>query len=787
MINRNLRVLEYNKIMSKVEELASSNLAKEIIRDIRPLNDVDEIKNMQEITSEIVSLIIAKGNFPFGPLYDLKSEIKLAEIGSILSPRQLLQCSDSLRTVRNVHSFINNAEDVKEKYPKLLNLATNITPLKKIEDEINNAIINENQISDNASSMLRKIRRSIENKQESIRNKLNSYLSSTSMQKYLQDSIITIRNNRFVIPVKSEHKGMVKGIIHDQSTSGATNYIEPMAVVELNNELNNLRIDEEKEIERILKVLTGYIGEKASVIRLNFEILTEIDVVLAKGKYSLEIDGIEPKITQEKYLKIKSGKHPLIGKKEVVPIDMEIGNGYESLVITGPNTGGKTVALKTVGLLCLMFQSGLHVPAKYGTTMPVFDYIFADIGDEQSIEQSLSTFSSHMTNIVEILKKATTKSLVLLDELGAGTDPIEGAALAMAILKKLHSKEIITISTTHYSELKHYALSTEGIKNACVEFDIKTLRPTYRLIIGMPGKSNAFEISRKLGLDDNIIEKAKGFLESTNIEFEDILEKIKINLTETENDKKEIVLIKNEVQKLKEKLSEKNEKLEESRNKVLRGAREEAKRILTVAKKESDEIIKELRSIDLTSREDNKKIEQLKNKLKENIKETSENILKKNIDNKEIPKDLNVGDVVKILSLDNIGDVISKPDKEGNFTAQVGIMKIKVNIKDVVLDKSEKKEDHIIAKSYTLNKKMDINSQIDLRGMDLEEAKLNVDKYLDDAFMAGLNSVQIIHGKGTMVLRKGMQEYLKKHKHVKSQRDGTYREGGIGVTVVEMK
>ncbi len=504
---------------------------------------------------------------------------------------------------------------------------------------------------------------------------------------------------------------------------------------------------------------------------------------MAKGKYSLKINGIEP-LPAEKELVIKQGRHPLLEVKTVIPLDIKIGGTYNSLIITGPNTGGKTVTLKTVGLFCLMYQSGLHVPAKYGTRLPIYDYIYADIGDEQSIEQSLSTFSSHMTNLVNILDKAGSESLVLLDELGAGTDPVEGAALAMSILQQLYQKRVMTLATTHYSELKHYALSKEGFQNASVEFDVNTLKPTYRLLIGVPGKSNAFEISRILGLNDAIIEKARGYLDTTNIEFEEILEKINFNLSEAERDRNEAIQLRLEAEKIKTKLDTRQEKLDESRNKVLRAAKEEAKKILADTKKQSEELIKELRGMKSANKETNKRIEEMRGEIREGMKSASEVAkLEKRYDH---PKSVKTGDTVKILNLDASGDVLTDSDKDGNFYVQAGIMKVKVNVKDVIVDQSRRKQEEKIIRSYTQSKKMDISSEVDLRGMNLEEAMMATDKYLDDAFMAGLKQVQIIHGKGTGVLRKGMQEYLKRHKHVTSQRDGTYREGGIGVTVVEL-
>ena len=537
MNEKALRVLEYNKVLEMLVLKATSSLGKELCQNLKPSSDYDEVIAWQKETSEAANMMIQIGTPPIGPIFDLSTAVKLATIGGCLSPKQLLEVADSLRTARTVKKYLSSNGGAREKYPVLFALADRIHTHVELEKHIELCILTETEISDHASPDLRRIRKSIESKNTAIRNKLESMITSPVYQKYLQDSLITIRQDRFVIPVKSEHKNQIKGLVHDQSAKGSTFYIEPMAVVELNNEMRELKIEEQKEIERILRLLTGEVADVGPNITVNIEVLTQIDFLFAKGKLALELKAIEPEINQNRKFRIKNGRHPMLPKDVVVPTNIWLGENFTSLLITGPNTGGKTVTLKTVGLLTLMAQAGLHIPVAYGTQIAIFDEVYADIGDEQSIEQSLSTFSSHMTNIVRILKEVSDNALVLFDELGAGTDPTEGAALAMAILDQLKVRGIRTLATTHYSELKEYAIINEGIENACVEFDVETLSPTYKLLIGIPGKSNAFEISQKLGLDSQIIHHAKAYIHKDDIRFEDIL----ANIEKSQKDRKSVV------------------------------------------------------------------------------------------------------------------------------------------------------------------------------------------------------------------------------------------------------
>ncbi|SHK12777.1 endonuclease MutS2 [Paramaledivibacter caminithermalis] len=788
MNERTIRVLEYEKIKNKLKKQATSQLGKELIEKLEPINDFNEVQQRLMETSEAVSLVIQKGNIPIGPIYDLKRYLKIAEIGSYLYPKQLLEVGDTLRTARVLKNFIKSEDS--DKFSPLQSLISNISTYKNIESRIEEAIIGEDEISDNASPTLRNIRRQIENKNTAIRNKLNSIINSSRTQKFLQDAIITIRQDRFVVPVKAENKKDVPGLVHDQSASGATLFIEPMAIVEMNNELKELKLKEKAEIERILREISGQIGEVTGNIKINQEILANIDFIFAKAKLSLSMKGIEPKLNNRGYIRIKKGRHPLIDPNEVVPTDLWIGDKFDTLLITGPNTGGKTVTLKTVGLMVLMTQSGLHVPADYGTEISIFNQVYADIGDEQSIEQSLSTFSSHMTNIVEILKNVTNSDLVILDELGSGTDPTEGAALAMSILTHLYNKGVKTIATTHYSELKQFALSNEGIENACVEFDVETLSPTYRLLIGIPGKSNALEISRRLGLSEDIINKSKEFITNEDIEFEKIISTIESNRKTAEQERDEAIRLRLEVQRLKENYEKKYEKLQQQKDREIRKAKEEARKILKEAKREADEIVKELRNISKdVGKERNKRIEELRKKMKSNMEDLHEPVFfDEDMSFSEPPKNLNIGDSVKVLNLNQEGTVLTKPNQNGDLNVQVGIMKINVNISNLRLinegkESSKKTNIGSIMKTKTQN----IKKEIDLRGQTLEEASINLDKYLDDAYLAKLESVTIIHGKGTGALRKGIKDFLRRHAHVKAFREGIYGEGGSGVTIVELK
>lgn len=786
------KVLEYDKIVKMLVEKAESQLGKNMAKNIKASSDIEEVEYMQRETQEALKLFIDKGTPPLYGIYDISHELKMAEIGGVLSPGSLLKISDSLRVSRNLKRYIKEVrEQGKLDYPIVQGLIEDLRTFKTIEEEINNAIVGEDEISDNASGALRSIRRQIMNKNDSIKDKLNSITNSNKYKKYLQDSIVTVRDGRYVVPIKQEYKSYFPGIVHDQSSSGATLFVEPMAVVELNNELRELEIKEKEEIEKILRKLSNLVAEEASSIKNNQKILQRLDFIFAKGKLALEMNGTKPNLNNKGYINIKQGRHPLLKVDKVVPIDIYIGKDFNTLVITGPNTGGKTVTLKTVGLLTLMGQSGLHIPADFDSEIGVFDQVFADIGDEQSIEQSLSTFSSHMTNIVNILEKVDENSLVLFDELGAGTDPTEGAALAMSILEHLLKKNIRTIATTHYSQLKIYALTTEGVRNASVEFDVDTLSPTYRLLIGVPGKSNAFEISKRLGLQDYIINYAKTLVSKESVEFEDVLQAIDRDRKIIEENRFEAEKLKYEVEKLKEELSREKEKTKETKEKIILKAKEEARNILRAAKEESDNIIEELRQISQDiEKERSKKIYQSQEKLRLKLNEVensiSDDIL--NVKSNEPPKNLKIGDTVEVLSLNQKGTVLELPDEDGNVVVQVGIMKVNVHISTLKRAESDELDKgKVSTKNIIRTKSANVQKEIDLRGKTLDEALLDLDKYIDDVYLAGIKEAYIIHGKGTGVLRSGINSYLKGHKHIKSSRMGKYNEGGDGVTVIELK
>jgi len=789
MNEKALRVLEYNKVMEMLENKASSSLGKAICLSLKPSSTYDEVIAWQKETTEATGMLIQIGTPPIGPFFELSSALKLATIGGCLTPKQLLEIGDSLRTSRTIKKYISSNGAGRDTYPVMFGLADRIHNHIDLEKLIELCIISESLVSDNASSELKKIRRSIESKNTAIRNKLESMITSPVYQKYLQDSLITIRQDRFVIPVKSEHKNQVKGLVHDQSAKGSTFYIEPLAVVELNNELRELHIDEQKEIERILRRLTGEVALVAGSIGDNIEAMSKIDFLFAKGKLALDMKAVEPEINQDRKFRIKNGRHPMLPKNIVVPSNIWLGEHFTSLLITGPNTGGKTVTLKTVGLLTLMAQAGLHVPADYGTQLSIFDEVFADIGDEQSIEQSLSTFSSHMTNIVKILSEVTPNSLVLFDELGAGTDPTEGAALAMAILDELRSKQIRSLATTHYSELKEYAIVTDGIENACVEFDVETLSPTYKLLIGIPGKSNAFEISQKLGLDKQIIHYAKEYIHKDDIRFEDILANIEKSQRQVEHERDEAIRMRLEIEKLKNSLKEKEDKWLKQRDDLTRKAKDEARELLKQAKDEADEIIKELRSIKTTvDQSRNKDVEEMRRRLIEGIDRTSDSVIKSEAINEFAPEHLMVGDSVRVLSINQEATVVSLPNDKGDLTVQVGLMKMNVNLKQLVVISKKKKDEKIYNKVREFSaKSASISSEIDVRGNNTEEAISIIDKYLDDAALSSLSQVRIIHGKGTGALRKGLHEHFRNHPHVKKFEDAAYNEGGNGATVIILR
>ena len=792
MNEKTLRVLEYGKIIEKLKNKAESSLGVELVSKLRPSINYGVVKHSQEETDEAVKLILRRGNPPLGGIHNILMEVKRAEIGGILYPGGLLKIADTIRAARNLKAFLKQSKDENDiTLPILENTIGYLNAFRDIEESIFNAIISEEEVSDSASTSLRNIRRQIKVKNDGIRSKLNSIINSQENRKHLQDALITIREGRFVVPVKQEYRSVFPGLIHDQSSSGATLFIEPIAVVNLNNELKELQLKEKQEIEKILTELTGLVAEEAEGIKNNQKILSKIDFIFAKGKLSLEMRANKPLINKDGYINILRGRHPLLNAKEVVATDIYMGRDFTTLLVTGPNTGGKTVTLKTVGLFTLMTQSGLQIPVDTGSEMAVFTSVYADIGDEQSIEQNLSTFSSHMTNIVDILENVEDNSLVLFDELGAGTDPTEGAALAMSILDYLYSKKVRTLATTHYSELKVYALTTEGIENASVEFDIESLSPTYKLLIGVPGKSNAFEISKKLGLQNFIIDNAQKFISSENIEFEDVLSKIEKDRTETERAKSDVLRLKEDLERIKIELQAKSEKIDTSKENILRLAREQARDTLIKAKQESQEILDELKDIsEEIEKEKQQRLQAAREKLKGSLDDI-EGALSEEILTKKSAKPLKavkVGEDVRILSLNQNGVVVSPVDSDGNVLVQIGIMKVTVPIDTIEKSKVDNKaKTQGSAKSVMKNKAQNVKMEIDLRGKDLEEASYEMDKYLDDAYLSGLKEVSIIHGKGTGVLRKGIGQLLKSHRHVKSYRLGGFSEGGDGVTIAEIK
>ncbi|MGM0396236.1 MAG: endonuclease MutS2 [Bacillota bacterium] len=791
MNQKTLHVLEFYKIREMLVEKAESTPGKNIAKELMPITEPNEIEYSQNETNEALTLLLRRGNPPLFGINRVTEDVRRAELGGMLHPGPLLRIGESLRVARALKNYMKDTrEDGSEGYRIIGEMIESLGVYKSLEESIQNAIISEDEISDNASSSLRNIRRQIRAKNDGIRDKLNSMISSPAYKKYLQDAIVTMREGRYVIPVKHENKGNVPGLVHDISSSGATAFIEPMAVVELNNQLRELEVKEREEIERILLELTGMVAEEAEGIRSNELILSRLDFAFAKGKLALAMNATKPLFNKKGYINIKKGRHPLLGDN-VVPIDVYIGDEFNTLIITGPNTGGKTVTLKTVGLFTLMGQSGLHIPGDYNSELAIFNKVYADIGDEQSIEQSLSTFSSHMTNIVDILEGVDENSLVLFDELGAGTDPTEGAALAMSILDHLRTMGIRSLATTHYSQLKVYALTTDNVRNASVEFDVETLSPTYKVLIGVPGKSNAFEISKRLGLQDYIIDRARELLTKENIEFEDVLQAMDRDRRLAEENKVESERLRLDIENLREQLKKEQLKTDEMREKILQRAKEEARQIVRNAKDNADLILDELKSISSEiDRDKSRRLQEAQDMLRKEIrdKEAQASTGIKEIKSKKPPKNLKVGETVEVLSLNQNGTVITPPDDKGNVEVQIGIMKVNVSI--TTLRRTEGKEQSASVekgKAVKSRKAKAIKNELDIRGRNIEEGTYELDKYLDDAFISGLNEVYIIHGKGTGALRDGIKSHLKSHRLVKSQRSGKYGEGGDGVTVVELK
>lgn len=792
MNEKALKALEYDKIIDQLTAKASSPMGKNLCKDLKPCRDLEQIQTMQTQTKDALSRLFQKGTLSFHKVKDIRGSIKRLEIGSTLGIGELLDICSVLENTAKAKSY-GRFDRETETCDSLDAMFQNLEPLTPLSSEIRRCILSEEEISDDASPGLKQVRRSMKITNDRIHSQLNSLLNG-SARSYLQDGVITMRNGRYCLPVKAEYKGQVPGMIHDQSSTGSTLFIEPMSVVKLNNDLRQLEIQEQKEIEIVLSDLSEQAAQYQEVLTDNLNILIELDFIFARAGLALEHNASEPQFNTDGKIQLKKARHPLIHKKQVVPIDIRLGDDFDLLVVTGPNTGGKTVSLKTVGLLTLMGQSGLHIPAGDHSVLSVFEEVYADIGDEQSIEQSLSTFSSHMTNVVSFLEKATDKSLVLFDELGAGTDPTEGAALAIAILSHLHRQGIRTMATTHYSELKVYALSTPGVENASCEFDVETLRPTYRLLIGVPGKSNAFAISSKLGLPDFIIEKAKEQISEQDESFEDVISKLEASRITLEKEQLEIQQYKAEIESLKKQLEEKQEKFDARKEKIIREANEQAHEILREAKEYADQTMKTFHKFqkEHISTAD---VENERQNLRKKMSKLEKNMAmkpKKSQPGKRLrPSDLSIGASVKIISMNLTGTVSTKPDAKGNLFVQTGIFRTQVHLSDLELVDEVVVNTPLMQRTRAgkikMSKSANVSTEINLLGQTVDEAIAELDKYLDDAYIAHLSSVRIVHGKGTGALRKGVHNYLRRQKHVATYRLGEFGEGDAGVTIVEFK
>lgn len=790
MNSKVLRVLEYNKIIERLTDKATSEQGRKLTAALEPMTDLEAIRKAQTETADALGYLLRKGSTSFGGNKDLGMCIRSLEIGSTLSIAELLWIAAFLENVNRIKSY-GRKEREDTPADSLDEYFESLEPLTPLSNEIRRCILSEEEIADDASPALKKIRRSMTIANDRIHSQLASMING-SCRTYLQDAVVTMRNNRYCIPVKSEYKGQVQGMVHDQSSTGSTFFIEPAAVVNLNNELRELEIKEQEEIAVILADLSAQAGAYTELLTGNQKAMTALDFIFAKAALALEQNATMPVFNTEHQIRIRQGRHPLLDKKKVVPIDIQLGIDFDLLVITGPNTGGKTVSLKTVGLLTLMGQAGLHIPALDRSELSIFEDVYADIGDEQSIEQSLSTFSSHMTNIVSILQQADGGSLCLFDELGAGTDPTEGAALAISVLDHLHGRGIRTMATTHYSELKVYALSTPFVENASCEFSVETLRPTYRLLIGIPGKSNAFAISSKLGLPDHIIEDAKRHITEDKESFEDLLANLENSRVTIEKERLEIAGYKEEVKALKQKLEAKQEKIDQAKEKILRQANEEAREILQNAKELADETIRVFQKAEAGI--SIKDLEKSRQKVRDKISEKNEKLTLKNDKptHKVLkPTQIKPGDSVKVVSMGLKGTVSSLPDKNGNLFVQCGIIRSKVSLNDLVLIEEETINTGKMQRSSSgklkMSKSYSISTEINLLGRTVDEALSQLDKYLDDAYLAHLPSVRVVHGKGTGALRNAVHNYLRKNRVVKSYRLGEYGEGDAGVTIVEFK
>lgn len=787
-----LKTLEYNKIIDLLTEYATSESGRELCRKLKPMTDLEAIDDAQAKTRDALSRIFKKGSLSFSGLHNIGASLKRLEIGGTLGIEELLRIASLLEVAKRAKAYSrSDREDTKA--DSLDELFDKVEPLTPLLDEIRRCIISEDEIADDASSTLKNIRRSMKNINDKIRSQMNTMLNNTDTRNLLQDAVVTMRNGRYCLPVKAEAKGQVPGMIHDQSSTGSTIFIEPMAVVKLNNDLKELFLKEQEEIEVILANLSAQVAEYISFLQDDYQVLTELDFIFAKGSLAKSYNGTAPLFNTEHRIRIRKGRHPLLDSHKVVPIDIHLGDDFDLLIVTGPNTGGKTVSIKTVGLFTLMGQAGLHIPANDRSELSIFHEVFADIGDEQSIEQSLSTFSSHMTNIISILDRVDEDSLVLFDELCAGTDPTEGAALAISILTRLHNYGIRTMATTHYSELKVFALSTPGVENACCEFSVETLSPTYRLLIGIPGKSNAFAISGKLGLSEDIITEAKKHLTEQDESFEDLISDLESSRVTIEKERLEVEQYKQEIASLKKKLEQKQERIDSQKEKIIRQANEEAHAILREAKEVADQTIKNFHKYGKAT-PSMKDMEQERSKLRDKMNnlEKDMSLKQKNAQtNHKIPKKLRIGDTVKVLSMNLTGTVHTLPNEKGDLYVQMGILRSLVNIKDLVLVEETpvlgNKKKSTGAGKIKMAKSASVSTEINLIGKTTDEAIALLDKYLDDAYIAHMPSVRIVHGKGTGALRNAVHNHLKRLKYIKSYRLGEFGEGDAGVTIAEFK
>lgn len=786
---KSLTTLEYDKIIDRLVSFAASDKAKERLKKLVPMTDIHDINAALSETSDALSRVYAKGAVSFGGVHDVGASVKRLEIGSSLNTVELLHISSLLTAAARVKNYYEDTTDSLTEYFHALE------PLTPLNTEIKRCILSEDEISDDASANLRSIRRQKVLAAERIHTELNKMLNSSSVRNCLQDFVITSRSGRYCLPVKAEYKSQVPGMVHDQSATGSTLFIEPAAVVKLNNDIRELELKEQAEIEAILAELSAKASEFTNELLTDFQVLTTLDFIFAKAQMSKQYKCSCPVMNTNNYINIKKGRHPLIDPHKVVPIDIYLGKNFNLLIITGPNTGGKTVSLKTVGLLTLMAQSGLHIPALDHSELAVFDNVFADIGDEQSIEQSLSTFSSHMTNTVSILKEADAHSLILFDEIGAGTDPTEGAALAISILNDLHKRGITTMATTHYSEIKVYALTTDGVENACCEFDVESLRPTYRLLIGIPGKSNAFAISKKLGLPDYIIKDASARMDADDVQFEDLLSDLEHSRITIEKERAEINAYKQEIQQLKDELKTKSDRLDERRDKILRKANEEAAAILKDAKEYADQTIKTMNKHGMTVKELEKQRSAIRDKMNKRQEKLSVQAAKPKAHKAHDISEFKVGTHVRVLSMNLIGTVTAPPSPKGEITVQMGSLstKTKINNLEILVGYKDPEEAKKAPKGaggsgkIKMSKAASISHEINLLGLTVDEAVAKLDKYLDDAYISRIPQVRIVHGKGTGALRNGVTAYLRGVPYIKSFRLGEIGEGDTGVTIVDFK